>query len=153
MNQNSEEKTLVTNKRAEHDYFILDRYEAGIALKGTEVKSLRQGKANFLDAYVDFINGEAYLVNMHISEYTQGNRFNHEEKRKRKLLLKKNEILKLQQKVKEKGFTVIPLRAYVKNGKIKIEIALARGKKLYDKRESIAEKDLKRELERKYKIS
>jgi SsrA-binding protein len=153
MNQNSEEKTLVTNKRAEHDYFILNRYEAGIALKGTEVKSLRQGKANFLDAYVDFINGEAYLVNMHISEYTQGNRFNHEEKRKRKLLLKKNEILKLQQKVKEKGFTVIPLRAYVKNGKIKIEIALARGKKLYDKRESIAEKDLKRELERKYKIS
>jgi len=153
MNQNSEEKTLVTNKRAEHDYFILNRFEAGIALKGTEVKSLRQGKANFLDAYVDFINGEAYLVNMHISEYTQGNRFNHEEKRKRKLLLKKNEILKLQQKVKEKGFTVIPLRAYVKNGKIKIEIALARGKKLYDKRESIAEKDLKRELERKYKIS
>ncbi|MCR4418369.1 MAG: SsrA-binding protein SmpB [Ignavibacteria bacterium] len=153
MNQNSEEKTLVTNKRAEHDYFILNRYEAGIALKGTEVKSLRQGKANFLDSYVDFINGEAYLVNMHISEYTQGNRFNHEEKRKRKLLLKKNEILKLQQKVKEKGYTVIPLRAYVKNGKIKIEIALARGKKMYDKRESIAEKDLKRELERKYKIN
>ncbi|MEJ5304341.1 MAG: SsrA-binding protein SmpB [Ignavibacteria bacterium] len=153
MNQNSEERTLVTNKRAEHDYFILNRYEAGIALKGTEVKSLRQGKANFLDSYVDFINGEAYLVNMHISEYTQGNRFNHEEKRKRKLLLKKNEILKLQQKVKEKGYTVIPLRAYVKNGKIKIEIALARGKKMYDKRESIAEKDLKRELERKYKIN
>ncbi|NPV10560.1 MAG: SsrA-binding protein SmpB [Ignavibacteria bacterium] len=153
MNQNSEERTLITNKRAEHDYFILNRYEAGIALKGTEVKSLRQGKANFLDSYVDFINGEAYLVNMHISEYTQGNRFNHEEKRKRKLLLKKNEILKLQQKVKEKGYTVIPLRAYVKNGKIKIEIALARGKKMYDKRESIAEKDLKRELERKYKIN
>lgn len=153
MNQVSEEKTLVTNKRAEHDYFILQRIEAGIALKGTEVKSLRQGKANFLDAYVDFINGEAFLVNMHISEYTQGNRFNHEEKRKRKLLLNKREILKLQQKVKEKGYTVIPLRAYVKNGKIKIEIALARGKKMYDKRESIAEKDLKRELERKYKIS
>ncbi len=153
MNQVSEEKTLVTNKRAEHDYFILQRIEAGIALKGTEVKSLRQGKANFLDAYVDFIKGEAYLMNMHISEYTQGNRFNHEEKRKRKLLLNKREILKLQQKVKEKGYTVIPLRAYVKNGKIKIEIALARGKKLYDKRETIAEKDLKRELERKYKIS
>ncbi len=153
MNQNSEEKTLVTNKRAEHEYFILNRYEAGIALKGTEVKSLRQGKANFLDSYVDFINGEAYLVNMHISEYTQANRFNHEEKRKRKLLLKKNEILKLQQKVKEKGYTVIPLRAYIKNGKIKVEIALARGKKMYDKRASIAEKDLKRELERKYKIN
>ncbi len=153
MNQVSEERTLVTNKRAEHDYFILNRYEAGIALKGTEVKSLRQGKANFIDAYVDFINGEAYLVNMHISEYTQANRFNHEEKRKRKLLLKKNEILKLQQKVKEKGLTVIPLRAYIKNGKIKIEIALARGKKVYDKRDSIAEKDLKRELERKYKIN
>ncbi len=153
MNQNSEERTLITNKRAAHDYFILNRYEAGIALKGTEVKSLRQGKANFLDSYVDFINGEAFLVNMHISEYAQGNRFNHEEKRKRKLLLKKNEILKLQQKVKEKGFTIIPTRAYLKNGKIKIEIALARGKKIYDKRESIAEKDLKRELERKYKIS
>lgn len=153
MNQNSEEKTLITNKRAAHDYFILNRYEAGIALKGTEVKSLRQGKANFLDSYVDFINGEAFLVNMHISEYAHGNRFNHEEKRKRKLLLKKNEILKLQQKVKEKGYTIIPTRAYLKNGKIKIEIALARGKKIYDKRESIAEKDLKRELERKYKIS
>lgn len=153
MNQNSEERTLITNKRAAHDYFILNRYEAGIALKGTEVKSLRQGKANFLDSYVDFINGEAFLVNMHISEYAQGNRFNHEEKRKRKLLLKKNEILKLQQKVKEKGYTIIPTRAYLKNGKIKIEIALARGKKMYDKRESIAEKDLKRELERKYKIS
>ncbi len=153
MNQNSEEKTLVTNKRAEHDYFILNRYEAGIALKGSEVKSLRQGKANFLDSYVDFINGEAYLINMHISEYTQANRFNHEEKRKRKLLLKKNEILKLQQKVKEKGYTIIPLRAYIKKGKIKIEIALARGKKMYDKRASIAEKDLKRVLERKYKIN
>jgi SsrA-binding protein len=153
MNKNSEEKTLVTNKRAEHDYFILNKYEAGIALKGTEVKSLRQGKANFLDSYVDFINGEAYLVNMHISEYTQANRFNHEEKRKRKLLLNKREILKLQQKVKEKGYTIIPLRAYLKNGKIKIEIALARGKKMYDKRATIAEKDLKRELERKYKIS
>lgn len=153
MNQNSEEKTLITNKRAAHDYFILNRYEAGIALKGTEVKSLRQGKANFLDSYVDFINGEAFIVNMHISEYAHGNRFNHEEKRKRKLLLKKNEILKLQQKVKEKGYTIIPTRAYLKNGKIKIEIALARGKKMYDKRESIAEKDLKRELERKYKIS
>ncbi len=153
MNKNSEEKTLVTNKRAEHDYFILNKYEAGIALKGTEVKSLRQGKANFLDSYVDFINGEAYLVNMHISEYTQANRFNHEEKRKRKLLLNKREILKLQQKVKEKGYTIIPLRAYLKNEKIKIEIALARGKKMYDKRATIAEKDLKRELDRKYKIS
>lgn len=153
MKQITEEKNLVTNKRAEHDYFILNRYEAGIALKGTEVKSLRLGKANFLDSYVDFINGEAYLFNMHISEYSHGNRYNHEEKRKRKLLLKKNEILKLQQKVKEKGFTIIPLRAYLKSGKIKIEIALARGKKMYDKRESISEKDLKRELERKYKIS
>lgn len=153
MDKNSEERNLITNKRAEHDYFIISRIEAGIALKGTEVKSLRNGKANFLDSYVDFINGEAFLVNMHISEYSHGNRYNHEEKRKRKLLLNKAEIRKLQQKVKEKGYTVIPLRAYLKNGKIKIEIALARGKKLYDKRESIAEKDLKRELERKYKIN
>lgn len=153
MDKNSEERNLITNKRAEHDFFIISRIEAGIALKGTEVKSLRNGKANFLDSYVDFINGEAFLVNMHISEYSHGNRYNHEEKRKRKLLLNKAEIRKLQQKVKEKGYTVIPLRAYLKNGKIKIEIALARGKKLYDKRESIAEKDLKRELERKYKIN
>lgn len=153
MDKNSEERNLITNKRAEHDFFIISRIEAGIELKGTEVKSLRNGKANFLDSYVDFINGEAFLVNMHISEYSHGNRYNHEEKRKRKLLLNKDEIRKLQQKVKEKGYTVIPLRAYLKNGKIKIEIALARGKKLYDKRESIAEKDLKRELERKYKIN
>lgn len=153
MDKNSEERNLITNKRAEHDYFIISRIEAGIALKGTEVKSLRNGKANFLDSYVDFINGEAFLVNMHISEYSHGNRYNHEEKRKRKLLLNKAEIRKLQQKVKERGYTVIPLRAYLKNGKIKIEIALARGKKLYDKRESIAKKDLKRELERKYKIN
>lgn len=153
MDKNSEERNLITNKRAEHDFFIISRIEAGIALKGTEVKSLRNGKANFLDSYVDFINGEAFLVNMHISEYSHGNRYNHEEKRKRKLLLNKAEIRKLQQKVKEKGYTVIPLRAYLKNRKIKIEIALARGKKLYDKRESIAERDLKRELERKYKIN
>lgn len=153
MDKNSEERNLITNKRAEHDYFIISRIEAGIELKGTEVKSLRNGKANFLDSYVDFINGEAFLVNMHISEYSHGNRYNHEEKRKRKLLLNKAEIRKLQQKVKERGYTVIPLRAYLKNGKIKIEIALARGKKLYDKRESIAKKDLKRELERKYKIN
>lgn len=153
MDKNSEERNLITNKRAEHDYFIISRIEAGIALKGTEVKSLRNGKANFLDSYVDFINGEAFLVNMHISEYSHGNRYNHEEKRKRKLLLNKAEIRKLQQKVKERGYTVIPLRAYLKNGKVKIEIALARGKKLYDKRESIAKKDLKRELERKYKIN
>lgn len=153
MDKNSEERNLITNKRAEHDYFIISRIEAGIALKGTEVKSLRNGKANFLDSYVDFINGEAFLVNMHVSEYSHGNRYNHEEKRKRKLLLNKAEIRKFQQKVKERGYTVIPLRAYLKNGKIKIEIALARGKKLYDKRESIAKKDLKRELERKYKIN
>lgn len=153
MDKNSEERNLITNKRAEHDYFIISRIEAGIALKGTEVKSLRNGKANFLDSYVDFINGEAFLVNMHISEYSHGNRYNHEEKRKRKLLLNKAEIRKFQQKVKERGYTVIPLRAYLKNGKVKIEIALARGKKLYDKRESIAKKDLKRELERKYKIN
>lgn len=153
MDKNSEERNLITNKRAEHDYFIISKIEAGIALKGTEVKSLRNGKANFLDSYVDFINGEAFLVNMHISEYSHGNRYNHEEKRKRKLLLNKAEIRKFQQKVKERGYTVIPLRAYLKNGKVKIEIALARGKKLYDKRESIAKKDLKRELERKYKIN
>lgn len=147
-----EEKTLLSNKRALHDYFILNTMEAGIALKGTEVKSLRQAKANFLDSYVDIINGEAYLVNMHISEFDHGNIYNHEEKRRRKLLLNKNEIRKLISKVKEKGLTIIPVRAYLTKGKIKIEIAVAKGKKSYDKRASIAEKDSRREIERNIKI-
>lgn len=153
MSNQLEEKTLLSNKRALHEYFILSSIEAGIVLQGTEVKSLRQSKANFLDAYVDFINGEAFLMNMHISEFDHGNINNHEEKRKRKLLLNKAEIRKLQSKVKEKGFTLLPLRAYLSKGKIKIEIAIARGKKFYDKRASIAEKDAKREIERKFKIT
>lgn len=152
MSNELKEKTLLSNRRALHEYFILSSIEAGIVLQGTEVKSLRQSKANFLDAYVDFINGEAFLMNMHISEFEHGNINNHEEKRKRKLLLNKSEIRKLQSKVKEKGFTIIPVRAYLIKGKIKIEIAVARGKKFYDKRASIAEKDAKREMERKFKI-
>lgn len=153
MSNELKEKTLLSNRRALHEYFILSSIEAGIVLQGTEVKSLRQSKANFLDAYVDFINGEAFLMNMHISEFDHGNINNHEEKRKRKLLLNKAEIRKLQSKVKEKGFTLLPLRAYLSKGKIKIEIAIARGKKFYDKRASIAEKDAKREIERKFKIT
>ncbi|MBU2445187.1 MAG: SsrA-binding protein SmpB [Bacteroidetes bacterium] len=152
MSNELKEKTLLSNRRALHEYFILSSIEAGIVLQGTEVKSLRQSKANFLDAYVDFINGEAFLMNMHISEFDHGNINNHVEKRKRKLLLNKAEIRKLQSKVKEKGFTLLPLRAYLSKGKIKIEIAVARGKKSFDKRASIAEKDAKREIERKFKI-
>lgn len=152
MSNELEEKTLLSNRRALHEYFILSSIEAGIVLQGTEVKSLRQSNANFLDAYVDIINGEAFLINMHISEFDHGNINNHVEKRKRKLLLNKTEIRKLQSKVKEKGFTLLPLRAYLSKGKIKIEIAVARGKKSFDKRASIAEKDAKREIERKFKI-
>ncbi len=152
MSQELEEKTLLSNKRVLHEYFIISSIEAGIVLQGTEVKSLRQSKANFLDAYVDFIDGEPYLINMHISEFDHGNIFNHEEKRKRKLLLNKSEIRKLKSKVKEKGLTLIPVRAYLVKGKIKIEVAVARGKKSYDKRASIAEKDAKREIERKIKV-
>lgn len=152
MSNELKEKTLLSNRRALHEYFILSSIEAGIVLQGTEVKSLRQSKANFLDAYVDFINGEAFLMNMHISEFDHGNINNHVEKRKRKLLLNKAEIRKFQSKVKEKGFTLLPLRAYLSKGKIKIEIAVARGKKSFDKRASIAEKDAKREIERKFKI-
>ncbi|MCS7054345.1 MAG: SsrA-binding protein SmpB [Ignavibacterium sp.] len=152
-NKNSaEEKNIVVNRRAQHDYFILQRYEAGIALKGTEVKSLREGKANLVDSYATIKNGEVWLLNAHISEYKQGNINNHEPTRDRKLLLKKNEIRKLLGKIKEKGLTLIPLRFYFKKGKVKVELALAKGKKTFDKRETIAKKDFQREQERRVKF-
>ncbi|MFO7445465.1 MAG: SsrA-binding protein SmpB [Ignavibacteriaceae bacterium] len=146
-----EEKDITVNRKARYEYSILQTYEAGIVLQGTEVKSLRQGKANLVDSYANLKNGELWLFGTHISEYTQGNINNHEPTRPRKLLLKSNEIRKLIGKVKEKGLTLIPLRLYFKGGKVKVEIALAKGKKVHDKRESIAKRDLKRDQERSFK--
>jgi len=145
------EKNITVNRKARHEYNILQTWEAGIVLVGTEVKALRQGKANLVDSYGKIKNGEVWLVNAHISEYTQGNINNHEPRRERKLLLKKSEIRKLIGKTKEKGLTIIPLRLYFKNGKVKVELALAKGKKIYDKRKDIAKKDFQREQERKIK--
>jgi SsrA-binding protein len=147
-----EEKDITVNRKARHEYSILQSYEAGIVLQGTEVKSLRQGKANLVDSYANIKNGELWLFGAHISEYTQGNINNHEPTRTRKLLLKSNEIRKLIGKVKEKGLTLIPLRLYFKEGKVKVELALAKGKKVYDKREAIAKKDMQRDQERKIKF-
>jgi SsrA-binding protein len=139
------EKLIASNKKAFHDYFILQKAEAGVALTGTEVKSLRDGKANMKDSYVLFKNGEAFLFNAHISPYSHGNLQNHEPERNRKLLLHRREIEKLREQVVEKGLTVVPLRLYFKGGKIKVEIAVVRGKKLYDKRETEKKRELDRE--------
>jgi SsrA-binding protein len=143
-------KLIANNKKARHDYFIYDTYEAGIALTGTEVKSLRAGKANLKDSYAQISkSAEVYLYNLHISPYEQGNRSNHDPLRIRKLLLHKAEINKLIGKVREKGYTLVPLKLYMTRGKVKVALALATGKKLYDKRHDLAEKDAKREMERK----
>jgi SsrA-binding protein len=148
----AEEKNITVNRKASHEYFIIQTYEAGIILTGTEVKSLRQGKANLVDSYAALKDGEVWLHSVHISPYEQGNIYNHEPTRTRKLLLKKSEIRKLIGKVKEKGLTLIPLRLYFKEGKVKVELALAKGKKVYDKRASIAKKDLQRDQERRIKF-
>lgn len=145
-------KNITVNRKARHEYSILQTFEAGIVLLGTEVKSLRQGKANLVDSYASLKNGEVWLIGAHISEYTQGNINNHIPTRDRKLLLNKSEIRRLIGKVKEKGLTLIPLRLYFKNGKVKVELALAKGKKVHDKRESIAKRDLQREQERRIKF-
>ena len=139
------EKLIASNKKAFHDYFVLQKAEAGVALTGTEVKSLRDGKANIKDSYVIFKNGEAFLFNAHISPYSHGNLQNHEPERNRKLLLHRREIEKLREQVVEKGLTVVPLRLYFKSGKVKVEIAVVRGKKLYDKRETEKKRELDRE--------
>jgi SsrA-binding protein len=139
------EKLIASNKKAFHDYFVLQKAEAGVALTGTEVKSLRDGKANIKDSYVIFKNGEAFLFNAHISAYSHGNLQNHEPERNRKLLLHRREIEKLREQVVEKGLTVVPLRLYFKGGKVKVEIAVVRGKKLYDKRETEKKRELDRE--------
>lgn len=144
----SGEKTVITNRRARHDYFIEDTFEAGIVLKGTEVKSLRAGRGNLQDAYATIEQGEVFVNNMHISPYEQGNRYNHDPVRPRKLLLHKHEIRRLIGKVKERGYTLVPLRVYFNHGLAKVELALAKGKRLYDKRQDIAKRDAAREVER-----
>ena len=146
------ERLIANNKKAYHDYFIDETYEAGIALAGTEVKSLRQGKCSIKEAYVSIEKGQVYINGMHINPYEKGNIFNKDPLRKRKLLLHKSEINKLIVKTKEKGTTIVPLKVYFSNSLVKLEIGLARGKKLYDKRQSLAKKDQKREAERDFKI-
>ena len=141
-------KIISVNRQAYHDYFVERTIEAGISLVGTEIKSIRDGKVNLRGAYAISRNGELWLENTHIAAYEHGNRYNHEPLRNRKLLLHKREIEQLQAKVATKGLTLIPLKLYLKGGKAKIELGLCRGKKLYDKREAIAERDVKREMER-----
>lgn len=145
-------KLIANNKKAYHDYFILDTYEAGIALHGTEVKSLRMGQCSIKEAFIRIENGEMFIYGMHISPYEKGNIFNKDPLRTRKLLLHKNEILKMLGKMKEKGIAVIPLKVYLKGSLVKVEIGLAKGKKLYDKRQDIAKKDQQREASRDFKI-
>jgi len=145
------DRIAIDNRKARHDYQILDTYEVGIVLEGTEVKSIRAGKANLKDSYARVEKGELFLYNMHISPYEQGNRFNHESKRTRKLLMHKHEINRLLGKTKEKGLSLVPLKLYFKNNKVKVQIGLVRGKKLHDKRHALAERDAKREMERVYK--
>lgn len=145
-------KLIANNKKAYFDYFIEDKYEAGLSLHGTEVKSLRLGKCSIKEAYVRVENGEIYVYGMNISPYEKGNIFNKDPLRIRKLLLHKYEINKLAGKLSEQGYTVVPLQVYFKDGRAKMEIGLAKGKKLYDKRDSIAKKDVKRETARDFKI-
>lgn len=145
-------KLIANNKKAFHDYFIEDTYEAGIALAGTEVKSLRMGKCSIKEAFVRIENGEVIIYGMHISPYEKGNIFNKDPLRPRKLLMHKYEINKLMGKIKEKGMTLVPLKVYFKGSLVKVEIGLARGKKLYDKRQDIAKKDQRREAEKEFKV-
>lgn len=144
-------KTVTENRKARHDYHIIESFEAGLVLTGTEVKSLRAGRANLQDSYARVDNAELLLYNMHISPYDQGNQFNHEPKRTRKLLMHKTEIMRLLGKTREKGLALIPLKVYFKNGIAKVELALARGKKLYDRREDVAARDARREMDRAVK--
>lgn len=147
------EKNIALNRKARHEYHILEVIECGVVLQGTEVKSLREGKANLTDAYAVVQHGEVWLYNLHISPFDKGNRFNHDPLRPRKLLLHRMEIRRLIGKTQEKGLTLVPLRLYFSNGKVKVELALGKGKKLYDKREAEASRDAKREVERALRFS
>ena len=152
MAQKETQKLIANNKKAFHDFFIDEKYEAGIALHGTEVKSMRMGKCSIKESFIRIENGEVFVYGMHISPYEKGNIFNKDPLRVKKLLLHKYEINKLLGKIKEKGYTLVPLQVYFKEGKVKLELGLARGKKLYDKREEIAKKDQRREAEKEFKV-
>lgn len=145
-------KLIANNKKAYHDFFIDEKYEAGIELHGTEVKSMRMGKCSIKESFVRIENGEVFVYGMHVSPYEKGNIFNKDPLRVKKLLMHKYEINKLAGKLAEKGYTLVPLQVYFKDGKAKVELGLARGKKLYDKRQDIAKKDQKREAEKEFKI-
>ena len=145
------QKLIANNKKAYHDYFIEETYEAGVALHGTEVKSMRLGKCSIKESFIRIENGEVFVYGMHVSPYEKGNIFNKDPMRVKKLLMHRYEINKLAGKIAEKGYTLVPLQVYFREGKVKVEIGLAKGKKLYDKRESIAKKDQRREMEREFK--
>ncbi|MDD7178300.1 MAG: SsrA-binding protein SmpB [Lachnospiraceae bacterium] len=145
-------KLIANNKKARHDYFLEETFEAGVELHGTEVKSLRQGHCSIKEAFIHIENGEVIIYGMHISPYEKGNIFNKDPLRPKRLLLHKKEIMRLLGKIKEKGYTLIPVQVYFKGSLVKVEIALARGKKLYDKRQDIAKKDARREAERDFKV-
>lgn len=147
-----ERKLIANNKKAYHDYFLEERYETGIALHGTEVKSLRMGKCSIKEAFIRIEDGEVVIYGMHINPYEKGNIFNRDPLRPKKLLMHKAEIRKLVGKIAEKGYTLVPVEVYFKGSLVKVEIALAKGKKLYDKRQDIAKKDMKREAEREFKV-
>ena len=146
-------KNVATNRKAGFEYFLMERFEAGLALQGTEIKSIRAGQVSLAEAYVEVVDGrEAWLIEAHIAPYAQGNRFNHDPKRKRRLLLHKKQIRELWNNVRQKGMTIVPVRIYLKEGRAKIEIALARGKKAYDKRAAIAKRDQSRDSERESRV-
>ncbi len=145
-------KLIANNKKAHHDYFLEETYEAGVELFGTEVKSLRQGHCSIKEAFIHIENGEVIIYGMHVSPYEKGNIFNKDPLRPKRLLMHKKEIMRLLGKIKEKGYTLVPVKVYFKGSLVKVEIALARGKKLYDKRQDIAKKDARREAERDFKV-
>ena len=152
MAEKETQKLVANNKKAYHDYFIDETYETGIALHGTEVKSIRMGKCSIKESFIRIENGEVFVYGMHVSPYEKGNIFNKDPLRVKKLLMHRSEINKLMGKIKEKGYTLVPLQVYFKKGRVKVEIGLAWGKKLYDKRADIAKKDQKREAEKEFKI-
>ena len=145
------QKIIAQNKKAWHDYFVDEKYEAGVVLTGTEIKSIRQGRVNLKDSYCEVTGGELFAVGIHISPYEQGNRYNHEPLRDKKLLMHRREIMKLQGLIQQKGYTLVPLSLYFSGGYVKAELGLCRGKKLYDKREDAAKKDAKRQIDRAMK--
>jgi SsrA-binding protein len=151
--EKAETKKIVTNRKALHDFTIVEKIEAGIALKGTEVKSIKSGKVSLKDGFCFIRDGEIYMKNVHVDQYPFGNRINHEPLREKKLLLHRHEIHRLHSKVKEKGFTIVPLHIYEKNGIVKVELGLAKGKRLYDKKEDIRKRDEARDLKRSFKLT